>query len=900
MAPGQSRLAVEVEDHPIEYADFEGLIPKGNYGAGAVIVWDRGQYTSYEPPEEGLKAGKLHVVIRGFKLHGEWILVRTKDDPKSWLILRKGVRDSRKGRDNEGAEAGPSTELPGEESILSGLTVQELRDGRDPGAEIREGLDRLGVPAVPFDPDRFGLMLAESDRRPFSDPGWIFEIKFDGYRALGMRDPRGRALLRSRNGEDMGVAFPEIVRALAALPYAGMILDGELIVLGETGRADFHQLQGRAAIRRLLDAQRAARDTPVTFQVFDLLAVEGLDLRGLPLIERKRWLRRIVPPAGPLRYTDHIVERGEEMHAAAAALQLEGIMAKKADSRYRTGRSPHWQKLVADRTHEFAVIGFTEMQGAGQKDSLGALQLAGIEPGGGFRYVGRVGTGFKERDRVQLRSRLEARARPEPVCEVPETEWSPGRGGGRPRSAPRSGATRWRTSNAATIWVEPELVVEVRYRSFTPAGVLRAASLVRLREDRRPQDCVLPAILIGQDTGAEAATAYRTESGAESGTEFKTRDLSEDAREHVAGRTQAKAEAEAEANAKSKAKAKAKAKATVSAETKASAKAKAKTRTEAEEEAAAVSERPDARQSRSATSRRPPQLRNLDKVFWPEDGLTKGDLIDYYKTVAPAMLPYLDDRPLVLTRFPNGIHGKSFYQKDAPEHALDSLRTISIYSAHSQREIAYFLCDDVEGLMYLANLATIPIHVWSSRASTIQNPDWCLLDIDPKDAPFEHVIRLALAFRELLEDVHLPSFVKTTGSSGLHVLVPLPPGCTYEQSRLLAQLLCGIIESRHPKIATTERHIPSRKGRVYLDALQNRHGQLLVAPYSVRPLPGAPVSAPLRWNEVNQELSPRAFTIRNMPERLARQHMDPLRDVLRVKVDLGEAMRRLDRLVSGE
>jgi bifunctional non-homologous end joining protein LigD len=701
--------------------------------------------------------------------------------------------------------------------------VEELRDARDPAAEIREELERSPVRRAPFDPDGIRLMLAEATRRPFSDRGWIFEIKFDGYRALGLRDAQGRPSLRSRNGEEMSATFPEISRALAALPYTGLAVDGELVVVNGEGRPDFHLLQGRAALRRRPDAQRAARETAAIFQVFDLLAIEGFDLRDRPLLERKEWLRRILPPAGPIRYTDHIEERGEEMFAAAREMELEGIMAKKADSPYRAGRSPLWQKLVADRTRDFAIIGFTGMQGGG--DGLGALQLAAAEPGGGFRYVGRVGTGFSDSDRTELRRRLEPWRRADPVCAVPESEWSEGEGAtglsakaraAMRANAARSRATRWRTTQAPTVWVDPKLTAEVRFRALTHAGVLRAAVFVRLREDKRPEDCEAPRPRPASDRASRPASDR------------------------------------------------------------------------------APRPAPDPVRKRS-----PVAFRHLNKVFWPEDGLTKGDLIEYYRTVAEAMLPYLEDRPLVLTRYPDGIHGPSFYQKDAPEHALDSLRTTRIYSSHTEREIAYFLCDDVDGLLYLANLATIPIHVWSSRASTIQNPDWCILDLDPKGAPFAHVIRLAHAIRDLCQAIGLPPFVKTTGSSGLHILLPLPPGCTYEQSRLLAQLLCGIVESRHPDVATTTRNIQARKGRVYLDALQNRHGQLLVSPYSVRPLPTAPVSAPLDWSEVNDGLQPRAFTIRNMPERLARQESDPMRELFRARVDLGGALRRLEALVAG-
>jgi bifunctional non-homologous end joining protein LigD len=763
MGPSEKRIAIEVEDHPIEYADFEGIIPQGNYGAGAAIVWDRGHWVSREDPSEGLASGKLHFDLRGHKLHGTWLLIRTKDDPKSWLIMRKFEK---------GAPAADMTP-PGEESILSGLLVEELRGGVDRAAELRAQVEGTGARRAEVDPMRVGLMLAEIARKPFSAPGWIYEIKYDGYRALGTRADATRSGIRSRGGEDMTGVFPEISRALATLPYHGLVLDGELVVLNDEGHPDFHALQRRGQMRRRIDVEQGARENPVTYFVFDLLAIEGFDLRDRPLLERKSLLRRVLPRVGLLRYCDHIEERGIEMFEVARKMDLEGVIAKKADAPYVAGRSGLWQKLVADRTDDFVVIGYTAMSGKRETNAIGALLLALPEEGGGWRYAGRAGTGFTDAQRSELFRDLEKIHRKQPVCPLPAGE-------------------KILAKNAH--WVEPRMVIAVRYRNVTEGGMLRAPVFVRMREDKEPSACLDPA--------------------------------------------------------------------------------------------GPVDPIPVRREKKVAFS-------HLRKIFWPDDALTKGDLIDYYRFIAPRMLPYLEDRPVVLTRYPDGIAGKSFFQKDAPDHAPDWIRTARIYSAHVEREISYFICDDVEDLLYLANMASIPIHVWSSRVATISNPDWCILDLDPKGAPFAHVIRLALAIRDLCEEIRVPSFVKTTGSTGLHILIPLPPRCTYEQSRLLAQLLCGIIEGRHPEISTTARSIPARKGRVYLDALQNRHGQLLVAPYSVRPLPTAPVSAPLDWREVNDRLEPRAFTIGNMRERIALQEKDPMGDLLRTRPDLLAVLERL-------
>jgi bifunctional non-homologous end joining protein LigD len=284
---------------------------------------------------------------------------------------------------------------------------------------------------------------------------------------------------------------------------------------------------------------------------------------------------------------------------------------------------------------------------------------------------------------------------------------------------------------------------------------------------------------------------------------------------------------------------------------------------------------------------------NLDKVFWPEEGYTKADLIEFYRRVSPWLLPYLRDRPLVLTRFPDGIAGKSFYQKDAPGFVPEWIRTERVWSEHAGREIDYFVCDDVDSLLYLVNLGTIPLHLWSSRVGSLERPDWCILDLDPKGAPFADVVKLALAIHRLCDAIELPAFVKTSGATGLHVLVPLGAQCTYEESRSLGELLARVVNREHPDISTIVRKVSDRAGRVYLDYLQNRHGQTIAGPFSVRPLPGAPVSTPLRWNEVGARLDPRRFTLTTLPARLARRPEDPLRGVLTRKPDLAHALERL-------
>ncbi|HEX4574660.1 MAG TPA: non-homologous end-joining DNA ligase, partial [Gemmatimonadales bacterium] len=376
--PADKRLAVHVEDHPLEYGDFEGLIPEGNYGAGAVIVWDRGVWVPLEDAHEGMRKGKLLFELRGYKLRGKWTLVKLKKGEKEWLLIKE----------KDGFVAADSALPP--ESVLSGLTVEELKAGETRAAPVLKELTRLkaprrGVRAADAEP-----MLAEVRAEPFSKPGWVFELKLDGYRIRAARED-GEARLITRNGHDLAPGFPELARAIAALPYEGFIFDGELVVPDEAGRPSFQRLQNRARVSRALEVRRAAVESPAVLWVFDLLAFAGFDLRPLPLEQRKALLERVLPRLGPLKYLEHFAKDGQALYEQVVALGLEGIVAKKADSSYRAGRSPHWLKIRADRTDDFVVVGFTRPKGS--RSGFGALDL-GAYADGKLVYAGRVGSGF--------------------------------------------------------------------------------------------------------------------------------------------------------------------------------------------------------------------------------------------------------------------------------------------------------------------------------------------------------------------------------------------------------------------------------------------------------------------------------------------------------------------------
>lgn len=766
-SPSQAdrRLAVHVEDHPLEYADFEGVIPEGSYGAGPSIVWDRGRWTPVGDPDEGMRSGKLLFDLHGYKLRGRWTLVRTKGGADNhWLLIKE--RD-----DHQDPSLG--TDAYPDDSILSGLTVEELGAGGDFGARLRDLCEEAeGAPAE-VRPEEVTVMTATARDEPFSRTGWLFEVKYDGYRLLGAAD-QGEARLFSRSGNELTRSFPEVARAVARLPYRSLILDGEVVVNDAEGLPSFGLVQRRGQLRRVADVARAAAALPATYYAFDLLACEGYDLRGLPLLARKELLREVLPTTGPVRYSEHIAGEGVAVYRRVVDMGLEGVVAKRADSPYLPGRSAAWLKVCRVRTADFAVHGYTEPEG--DRPGFGALHLASWHDGG-YRYAGRVGTGFEMEMLEELGARLrEAAGSAEP-----------------PMGAEAAGSGRHR-------WVAPELVAEVRYKEVTGSGALRQPSLVRIRTDKAPEEC-----------GPVEAEGPLPEP--------------------------------------------------------------------------------------EPPPERPPDrvvhLTNLDKVLWPDAGYTKGDLVEYYRAISPVLLPYLADRPLVLTRYPDGVDGNSFFQKNFPDFAPEWIRRVRLYGEGSEGGLQYCVADDLESLLYVANSASIPLHIWQSRAATVESPDFCVLDLDPKGAPLADVVTIALFLRELCDRIGLPSFVKTSGSTGLHVLVPLGGQVAFDQSRSIGHLLALIATRELGDIATVARLPSQREGKVYIDYVQNGAGRLIAAPYCVRPLPGAPVSTPLEWGELEATLELGDYTIRTVPARVG-EGRDPMADLLTARPDLSRALTRLE------
>ncbi len=764
--PAEKRLAVQTEDHPLEYGDFEGVIPEGNYGAGAMIVWDHGVYRSVDgrTPAEGLAAGKLDLLLEGSKLRGRFALVRTaRDGERDWLLFKKGATPP---EDRELVEAQPA-------SVFSGLTVDELEAGTRRDEAVAAAAEAAGARRAELDAARLRPMLADVRKTAFSDPAWLFELKYDGVRLLA--EKRGDAVrLFSRLGRDRTAVYPEIATALRHLPLDDALLDGEVVALDASGRASFGDLTRRFTQTDAAAIARGVVEVPTVFYAFDLLGAAGFDLRALSLVERKGLLARCVPPIGTLRFADHVEGDGEVLFAAATEHGLEGVVAKRSDAPYEDGRrSKRWLKIKVPRSAALAIVGISP--GQGSRRSLGSVMLAGWRDGE-LCYVGNAGSGLRDGHIDEILADAERLQRATPAM--------------------RDGPER---PPDGTRYLEPELVCEAGYTDLTSNGTLRHPVFRRLLPDVSLAECAAP--------GARPAAE------------------------------------------------------------------------------------PDLPTPDPPAQGEELQLTRQDKVFWPASGYTKGDLLAYYEGVWPWIAPYLRDRPVVLTRYPDGIEGKHFYQKNAP----------SFTPAWVQRETIdgtdYFVCNELRTLLYVVNSGAIPLHVWSSRITDLEHPDWCIVDLDPKEAPFADVVAIARELHRQLEALDVCHFVKTSGQDGLHILLPLGGQLTHKESRTLAEVLARRVVAALPGIATVTRPAASRGGKVYVDYGQNARGQLIASPLSVRPRPGAPVSMPLTWPQVTRRLDPTRWNLRTARKRLEKSG-DPLRRVLEASIDVPALLSAIEERAS--
>jgi bifunctional non-homologous end joining protein LigD len=624
-----------------------------------------------------------------------------------------------------------------------------------------------------------------------------------------------------------------------ALPHDACIIDGEVVVMDAEGKPSFARLQRRGRLKNAVDIGQAAVELPATYFAFDLVAFEDYDLRGVPLVERRRLLTEIVPKLGAVRPLDYIPREGELMFREVTKLGLEGIIAKKSNSSYAPGRSPNWLKIKAARTGDFVIVGYTQPRGT--RPFIGALQLAEFVDGR-LCYVGRVGSGMDDAMLSELIGLISPDIRRDAPCHGMAV--APGADPLPSESIPET---------TTTTWVEPHYVCEVQYADITPDGLLRHSSFLRLRNDKRPDECERRWVDDPSDDRGQTPSDDRGQTPSDE--RGQTPRAQPEGSDPLAGDLLG---------------------------------------SDPEPLGTAQPHPPITASPHPRTI----NFSNLKKLYWPAEKYTKGDLIDYYRAAAKWILPYLKNRPLVMTRFPDGIDGKQFYQKDAPEFAPEWVRTHPIWSDESQRNVRYFVCDDADSLLYIANLGCIPIHIWASSVGSLEQCDWCVIDLDPKEAPFADVIRCAQVLHRLCDQIGLPHYVKTTGKTGLHIMVPLARRCTYEQSRTLGELLARVMLRDVGDIATITRHVTRRGDKVYLDYLQNRHGQTIVAPFTVRPLPGATVSMPLAWDEVDDGLNPKDYTIRNAIERMERLGADPLAPVLTESPDLPAILERLATLLT--
>ena len=799
LSSADKRLAVQTEDHPLEYGGFEGKIPEGSYGAGTVMVWDRGTFNveGTLDARKQLEREEIKFNLNGEKLRGSFVLVKLRHSEKGneWLMMKH----------KDAAEDSAWNIEEHDGSVLTGRTLEEIKEELPPkrkaspirAAEL-QGARKCSMPS------RVEPMLATLTDRPFSDPNWLFEIKWDGVRALA-RIENDALTLRSRTGVDMDKRYPELASLPDALAARQAILDGEIVALDTLGHSDFELLQERMHVRA--PSESLLSRVPVVYFAFDLLYCDGYDLRETPLLDRKQLLHRLLRTSEQFRYSDHQLEHGKELFGLAEQNGLEGIVAKRADSPYVGDRSPYWVKLKITKTVDAVVGGWSAPRSAALP--FGSL-LLGLYQGKKLRFIGHVGSGFDAKKLKEVTSKLKELAAPAcPFDTVPETNERPS-------------------------WVSPVLVARVKFSGWTQEHSLRHPVFLALREDARPMDCQL------ENEAASAAdpTAVRAP-------EFVGRVLN----------TKAQIEAEL-----------------------------FKGRSET------VTIELDGKRLR---------LSNLNKVYFPESGYTKRNLLAYYYRMADFVLPFLGDRPLVLRRYPDGIKGQAFFQKDLREGIPEWFTTMLVDSEKRGEEIHYATANDRASLLFLTGLGCIDHNPWSSRYADLEHPDYFFFDLDPSEGTdFSVVVTIARVLHEKLEELRLVSFLKTSGATGIHLYIPVEPVYTYEQLRTFAEIVARTVTAEHSNLVTNERSVARRPaGRVLIDVQQNALGRPLAAPYAVRAFPQAPVSAPLLPRELRPGLRPASLNIKTVFARL-KEKGDLWGDFWERRQRLENAIESLSRRVS--
>lgn len=749
MNPADHHLAIQTEDHPYDYRKFEGVIPEGNYGAGNVIIWDEGWYEPRDPNGDqksllqDLKKGHITFVVHGQKLSGEFALIKMPNakEKDAWLLVKKGD-----------AFASESDITKQDESIKSHKHVDDL------GAHGK--LPDLKAYPKRAKPWRVEPMLSTLVEEPFDGDEWLFEIKWDGYRAIGSKHNHDVDLY-SRNGINFLEKYSPVAEAMQAFDH-DVIVDGEIVVVDKEGHSHFEWLQDYGKHNELGTLQ---------YCIFDILWIDGHDVRDMPLLQRKALLKAILPHNPTLLYSDHVEDKGTKLFDQMRAKGLEGMIAKRTNSTYHEHvRGEDWLKIKTHKRQEVVIGGYTEPRGG--RKYLGSL-LVGVYEKGEFVYVGHSGGGIPDNDRKALQEKL---AKLERKASPFSTEPKP---------------------NAPVHWVRPKLVCEMEFIEWTSDGQMRHPSFKGLRPDKEP------TMVHREKPKKEVANAPKKTS---SGLPFEPT--------------------------------------------------------------------------------------HLDKVFFPKKKYTKGDLFTYYESVADYILPYLKDRPLSMNRMPNGITGESFFQKNN-EHLPGWVPSTDIFSESNNENLHWIVGGDLNTLLYLVQLGSVEINPWNSRVGHLEKPDWIVIDLDPEGISFEKVIETALVVKQVADEWKIPTYPKTSGKTGLHVFIPLGAKYTYDQAKNLAHLLVLEVNARLPETTSVERMPGKRKHKIYLDFLQNREGQTLASPYSVRPTQEASVSMPLHWEEVKKGLKPTDFTIQNAPARLKRTG-DLWKPVMGKGIDLKTTLKRIE------
>lgn len=819
--PAVKRLAMMVEDHPYDYRTFEGIIPQGQYGGGTVIVWDEG---TYEPLEaiankkgqekallKQLKSGSLKFRMHGEKLKGEFALVHLKGKQENaWLLIK-----------HKDEYAGTTDITKKDKSVISGKTIKQVEKAPEniygqtkPAKKVaakkiaakkkttvtsKKKLKKAAGKKAPF-PKNLVPMLATLVDKPFEEEGWLYEIKWDGYRAIAYCNGN-KVHLSSRNNKSFDEKFYPVHKALSELGFKA-VLDGEVIVQGDSGIANFGNLQN----------WRSEADGELKYYVFDILWLDGNSLLELPLTERRELLRDLLPENDTVFLSENFNVSGLEFYKTAAKMGLEGIMAKKADSLYTPNlRSKEWLKIKTNQRQEVVIGGFTKNDDTSK--AFSAL-LVGVYENSKLNYIGKIGTGFSDKTQREMLQQFKPLiTKTIPFASEPDIN-KPSRFQPDP---PHARAT----------WLKPKLVCEVSFTEITSDGVMRHPSFEGMRIDKPAKQVVM-----------EKATPVK-----KAVKEKKALNDKKIIREKTTGARKS------------------------------------------------FLNPADESQVRKINGHEL-SFSNLSKLYWPKDKVTKRDMLNYYYQVAPYMLPYLENRPMSLNRFPNGINGMSFYQKDVTGKVPDWINTFP-YHTDEGGDRNFMVCKTEADILYMASLGSIEMNPWSSRINSPDHPDWCIIDLDPgAKNKFDQVVEVANKTREVLAAAAIEGYCKTSGSTGLHIYIPLGKKYTYEQSKEFARIIVTLVHEQLPDFTSIERMVKKRRGKMYLDFLQNRPGATLASAYSLRPKPGATVSMPLNWSEVKKGLSIQDFNIHNAIAKIKKDG-DIFKPVLGKGIDMKKALKTL-------